>query len=113
MNIAQTIDTHVIKKAYFHEYSDGRQVLKIFDIWNGLEVIELSNLEASLKRTTRREIAEYCLLFGFQHDTFPIDNRTEADLKKEWEKAITTSYQYNLPAPGTFEEWKAKQVLSF
>lgn len=109
MNLTKP-DLSQVKKAYFQQYTNGKRVLKIW-VYRDPEIIDIDSYNP--QRTIYREVVEYCLSLGFQDDTYPIDNRTESELFKDWEKSIERSYLYETTPPGTFEEWKSRLELSF
>lgn len=107
-------DTSSIKKAYFQQYGDGRKVLKIWTTTGRLEVVELSNVEWSLNRLypALRKAAEFCLALGFEHDTYPVDNRTEKEIRRDWEESVTRCYSVGI-APQSFEAYKESLIPTF
>lgn len=112
------VDTSKVKKAYFQEYGDGERVLKIWTLFNQPEIIKLDtpeSLEWSINRNRHLEAEiRFCLSFGFEHDTYPIDNRTENDLIKEYEDDRIRCYQLGLGhTVKSYEEWKAAITPTF
>lgn len=102
-----------VKKAYFQLDAKGQRTLKIWQLGR-VDVINLDcEWNLSRARILHKDELEYCLAIGFQHDTYPIDNRTEEELKKDWEKEVERRYFYELSPARSFEEWKAKIELSF
>lgn len=102
-----------IKKAYFQKLSTGKQILKIWYLGRVDEVNLGCQVTLSRARILYPEVIDHCLNIGFQDGTYPIDNRTEAELNKDYQEAITRAVNYETTLPESFEAWKKSQQLSF